>query len=1100
MAQMATASSAYDLNLTAQLAVDGIIEQGEPRWLEVVSNEGPLPQHAREWTIDGGRYSEWPLMGEQAFIEYRWHGSKQSMDGVRITGRVAHSDDAKGPYVVKVMGSKDGKTWSTLATQQADTLPGRPLAWRLHSDPNKQTDNDLLPARNLDLQLTFAATTDVSFLRIEFSMSNAVYWMLWDVDILQKTIDGSLHSLQQINSNHQFYSAWMSNAGGEEWLEVTLPSPQQVDSVLLYWINAPLRGTLAYHAADEHKVDLNSKGGTCVQRFAVNDCISRLQLLLHEPDASGRYVLSEVVLKSATETLRPVVSTYSPIAMDGKLLLNGGDWLVQPKHSHPDATFTPIVTHLPATVLTAFMNDGRVPNVLVGNGLQQVSDSYFNQPFEYETTFCLPANWQREQTWLCFDGINYKIEVTLNGVQLPESVGAFRRHQYDVTEILRSEENHLCVTVYPPPHPGAAKMKTKETTGTNGGRLAQDSPTYLATVGWDWISTLPGRNMGIVDGVWLSTHEGLVLSDPYVETHLTEDTLATITPRVFVKNTSLRERTFKVRGELAGRHFETTAMLAPLSEKELVFLPDEISDFYRQAIALWWPNDMGSPTRHRLSFQIVENGQTVDTLSALIGLREVTYQDVDSQLKLFVNGRRVVPLGGNWGFSELNLNYAAEDYDTAVRYHRDQHFNMIRNWVGQTSDQAFFDACDRYGILVWQDFWLANPADGPNPTDESRFVATAEDFVRQIRRHPAIALYCGRNEGVPPVTLDDALRETVGRLTANCYISDSADGGVSGHGPYKAQSPKEYFRLQTGKLHTERGMPCMPTREGLHRLFGGEIPWPQDALWGQHDYTQRGAQGAATFNALVEEALGEVTNGEMFADHAQLINYNGYRAMYESTLIDRQGLLIWMSHPCWPTTVWQTYDYYMEPTAAYFGVKKACEPEHVFYHPLDSVVMVCNRTDHQGSYTVKARIVDMQGGTLWKTEQQATVAPDATQTLMKVLEPESLTGSYLLVLTLSDSKGNIVSDNRYLLSMLGENYQDARDNFQLAPKKKIKTHRKGDGTTVYTVTLRNPYSRPIVLHRLNLTDDAGQQLLPVIYEDNYITLLPKERKTLNVQE
>ena len=140
----------------------------------------------------------------------------------------------------------------------------------------------------------------------------------------------------------------------------------------------------------------------------------------------------------------------------------------------------------------------------------------------------------------------------------------------------------------------------------------------------------------------------------------------------------------------------------------------------------------------------------------------------------------------------------------------------------------------------------------------------------------------------------------------------------------------------------------------------------------------------------------------------------------------------------------------------------------------------------------------MQGRTLWKAEQQATVAPDATQTLMKVPEPESLTGSYLLVLTMSDSKGNIVSDNRYLLSMLGENYQDARDNFLLAPKKNIKKCRNDDGTTVYTITLRNPYSRPIVLHRLNLKDDEGRQLLPVIYEDNYITLLPKERKTLNV--
>ena len=102
------------------------------------------------------------------------------------------------------------------------------------------------------------------------------------------------------------------------------------------------------------------------------------------------------------------------------------------------------------------------------------------------------------------------------------------------------------------------------------------------------------------------------------------------------------------------------------------------------------------------------------------------------------------------------LRYRAREYDVAVRYHRDMNFTMIRNWVGQVGDDAFFEACDRYGIVVWQDFWLANPWDGPNPDDNAMFLNNVDDFVRRIRNHPSIGLYVGRNEGFPPDVIEMA--------------------------------------------------------------------------------------------------------------------------------------------------------------------------------------------------------------------------------------------------------------------------------------------------------------------------------------------------------
>ena len=120
---------------------------------------------------------------------------------------------------------------------------------------------------------------------------------------------------------------------------------------------------------------------------------------------------------------------------------------------------------------------------------------------------------------------------------------------------------------------------------------------------------------------------------------------------------------------------------------------------------------------------------------------------------------------------------------------------MIRNWVGQTGDDEFYEACDRHGIVVWQDFWLANPWDGPDPQIDARVpgqrAPTWSTASARIRRS---GLYCGRNEGYPPKPLDDAIRALLAARHADVpYISSSADDVASGHGPYRAMTVNHYF-------------------------------------------------------------------------------------------------------------------------------------------------------------------------------------------------------------------------------------------------------------------------------------------------------------------
>ena len=423
-------------------------------------------------------------------------------------------------------------------------------------------------------------------------------------------------------------------------------------------------------------------------------------------------------------------------------------------------------------------------------------------------------------------------------------------------------------------------------------------------------------------------------------------------------------------------------------------------------------------------------------------------------------------------------------------------FTMIRNWVGQVGDEAFYEACDRHGIMIWQDFWLANPADGPDPYDNVLFLSNAYDYTRRMRSHASIGLYCGRNEGFPPEAIDRKLREYVHQLTPGMeYISHSSSEGVSGGGPYRALTMEEYFSKQTGKIHSERGMPNVMNIESLQRTFSPDGLWPQSRQWGQHDYTLQGAQRASTFNKMVENAFGEAKSAEEFSRWAQLINYNGYRGMFESTSKSRAGLLLWMSHPCWPSMVWQTYDYYFDPTAAYFGCKKACEPLHIQYNALtDSIEIVNHSAGNQTAITATAIVFDLNGKRICQQKKLISSPEDTTIAWQKLSKwmPKAPSDMYYLRLTLTDKKG-VVSENTYIMGKA--------EGCPASPKAEVEQQIviSSDGDTFTArVALKNKSKVPAPFLRLNLKGEDGEQILPVIYSDNYVTLMPGEQKTITI--
>ena len=298
-----------------------------------------------------------------------------------------------------------------------------------------------------------------------------------------------------------------------------------------------------------------------------------------------------------------------------------------------------------------------------------------------------------------------------------------------------------------------------------------------------------------------------------------------------------------------------------------------------------------------------------------------------------------------------------------------------------------------------------------------------------------------------------------------------------------------------GGLHAEAAN-TLASKNGKQMLNQWQLRREGSDAWGQHDYTLKGAQGGESFNNIMEMRYGKPQSAEQFTKWAQWLNYDGYRAMYESSQQDRLGLLIWMSHACWPSMVWCTYDYYFEPTAAYFGVKKACEPLHIQYNPVKKVAEVVNFAGGaKNGLVAKAQIFDMYGKLIKEESQEVNVGEDQTLDAVSVSEPDEAV--YYIKLTL-EQNNQIVSDNFYVMGKEEDNLQALsklpKATVAISGKRFVQQGEEWIGE----VEIRNTGNVPALLIRLNLKGGDGEQILPVIYSDNYFSLMPNECKKITV--
>jgi hypothetical protein len=769
---------------------------------------------------------------------------------------------------------------------------------------------------------------------------------------------------------------------------------------------------------------------------------------------------------------------------------------------------------VPGTVLTTLVNNHVYPEPLYGenNRPEVIPESLARTSYWYRTQVDVPQSYKGRHVWLNFDGINYSAVVWVNGMQVGTMRGAFIRGIFDITALVTPGKRAVvAVLVTPQPHPGVPHEHTlRAGMGSNGGITAIDGPTFLSTIGWDWIPAIRDRDTGIWRKVFLSATGPVVLKDPLVTTDLPlpRTDSADVAVQATLENVSDQPQTGVLQGTIEDISFERDVELAPHSIQTLSFDAKTTPSLHMEHPRLWWPNGYGAPNMYKLHLSFAQGQEVSDATDVDFGVRKISYSVPGTDtLTISVNGVQVFIRGGDWGLDEAMKRIPRERLDAQIHMHQLANLNLIRNWVGQSTSEDFYELCDKYGIMVWDEFFQPNPGDGPNPTDIDTYMANVRDTILRYRNHPSIMLWCARNEGFPPPEIDALLRKLLTDLEpTRRYQPSSTDGaGVRSGGPYSWRPPAAFYRIGDDYFKTETGSVSIPTLESIHGMMPKKDWETITDDWAEHDLA-KGASGGDKYPGILASRYGKIANLADFVRKAQLANYEAFRAMYEGRNAQlfhpTTAVITWMSNPAQPSFVWQLYHYDLEPNASLFAVMHAGELVHIqFNQATGEVQVINNRPVAVKDMAAHVAVYNLNGTLAYEHETKVTAEPDVATGLGPIDFPATVSPVHFIKLELDDMAGKPLSSNFYWRSLPA--HPDDFTALNQLPKvtldAKVASEDDG-GERTLTVTLHNPSKNIALMAHMQLRrQKSGKRVLPVFYSDNYVSLTPNETQTISIK-
>ena len=533
----------------------------------------------------------------------------------------------------------------------------------------------------------------------------------------------------------------------------------------------------------------------------------------------------------------------------------------------------------------------------------------------------------------------------------------------------------------------------------------------------------------------------------------------------------------------------------------------DVSHEGMRSIPLAVPAALKSPDQKRSDY---ESATTVASLAAGAETSPSIRSDPDISiapyLAIKVNGVRIAARGGNWGMDDSRKRVSRDRLEPFFRLDRDANLNIIRNWVGQDTEESFYDLADEYGMLIWNDFWESTQNYNIEAQDPALYLKNVADTIRRYRNHPSIALWCGRNEGVPQPIINMGIDELVRTLDGTRYYSPSSNEVNLQHsGPYSYQDPTLYYSQLNRGFSVETGTPSMSTLESFKSTIAKPDQWPISDAWAYHDWHQSGNGDTASFMAELQSEFGAPTSLEDFERKAQMLNYVDHRAIFEGMnahlWTPNSGRLLWMTQPAWPSTMWQILSSDYDTQASFYGTKTACEPLHVQLNLATYQVDVINTTTTpQAALTVSAKVYTLNNALILQATEQKDVAADNSVSSMKLdLSPFLEKGMVLVELKLTNAAGKLLSQNLYWLGEKSSSYRELNQLPPMTLQATATSHLDGDMVKV-TVELNNPGAHVSLATKLTLLSaNDKERILPAYYSDNYVSLLPGEGRKIEIE-
>lgn len=813
------------------------------------------------------------------------------------------------------------------------------------------------------------------------------------------------------------------------------------------------------------------------------------------------------------------------------------DWLIQSSavcKETGETVSTPVFnpegwygTRVPSTVLAALVNNGVYKDIYFGRNLEKIPQDQFAVSWWYRKEFTLNGGSSFASARLVLDGINYSANIWLNGrkIAAKEDIqGAFRRFDLDVTEFLHVGRNVLAVEVFPP-KPGDF------------------------TIGFvDWNPTPPDKNMGLWRGVHLRFSGAVSLENPFVQSKVETGTpdRAKLTVSAQLVNHGDDTVSGEVTGEIEDIAFSQRFSLNPRERKEIVFTPGEYAGLALENPRLWWPNNLGEPHLYGLRLTALVDGKVSDGKEVTFGIREVSdYINEQGHRGYRVNGKKVLIRGGGW-VDDLLLADSDAKVEAQMKYAKHMNLNTIRLEGFWGSSEKLYDLADRYGILLmagwscqweWEEY-LGKPVDDfggvKTPEEMELVVNSLRDQVIWLRNHPSIFVWVLASDRLPRPELEKKYNSSLGEadptrpvLTSCKFLVSEISGpsAVKMDGPYDYVPPVYWYvdKKHGGAFgfNTETGPgPQPPPLESIERMIPRDNLWPPDEVWEYHC----GRNEFNTMNRYVEalnRRYGKPGSVEEFARKAQAANYEAMRAMFEAFGVNKPvatGIIQWMLNSAWPEMYWQLYDFYLMPNGAFYGAKTANQPLNIVYNYGDKAVYVVNDTHvSRDNLSAEVRILDMNSK--MPVEKTIPVTVDANGSI-KILDISGMDNPgpvFFLDLKLKGADGNVEGSNFYWLSSREDVLDEAKTLWFVTPQKgyadftalsklpkaKVEVNHRfitvGSEQTLH-VTLKNPGDKIAFFIELRVVGEkSGQSILPVYWDDNYISLLPGETKTLSAR-